>query len=168
MIPLRGLASPAEAGSSAVKDDVGGLERDVAEDVDADAGAGLDAAEAGAAAVGGVVDVGAGDDDAGGADAEGEVGQGRAAGEHVAAGRVVVLGPRDLRPVGADDGAGEVQKGCAGVGDAVDAARLEGAAAHGVAGRAKLPETLARAHCRVCDGAGVLGGVDEAKVIGTG
>lgn len=165
---LQVLASPAQAGSIAVKDNIRTLERNIAENINANTRGRLDSAKAGAARVRRVVDVLAGDDDARGADAEGEVGQRGAAGEGVAARVEVVLGARDLRVVGADDGAGHVQQRGAGVGDAVDARRLEGAAADGVAGRGELPEALAGAHGSVGDRAGVLGTVDEAEVVAAG
>lgn len=120
---LDSLGSKTQAGSGrAIEDNQSSLEGNVAKDVDTDAGAALDAAKAGGAAGGdgAVVDDLAGDGNAGGPDAEGEGRRGGAAGEHVAAVRVAVLGAADLLVVGADDGSGEVQQGCASVSDAVD------------------------------------------------
>lgn len=142
---LDGLGGPTQTGGGgAIEDDEGSLEGDVAEDVDADAGGALDAAEAGGAAGGdgAVVDDLAGDGDAGGADAEGEAGRGGAAGEDVAAVRVAVGRAADLLVVRADDRGRQVQQGRAGVGDAVDGGRHERAGPDRVAGRLPLPEAL--------------------------
>lgn len=168
---LDSLGSKAQAGSGgAIEDDQSSLEGNVAKDVDTDTGAALDAAEASGATRGdgAVVDDLAGDGDAGGADAEGECWRGGAAGEHVAAVRVAVLGAADLLVVGADDGSGEVQQGRASVSDAVDRGRHKGPRAHRVSGTNELPEALAGGHRGVGDGPGVGAVVNEAEVVCTG
>lgn len=162
---LSALGSPANAGVAAVEDDKSGLEGNVAEDGEADVAVGLDAAVAGGAGDGGVVDVAAGDGDAGAADAEGEVGQGGGAGEDVGGLAAAVGRAADGGVVGLDDGVGEQEEGGAGVGDAVDRGRLEAAAADGVAGRGPLPPALGSRHRGVGDASGVGGGVDVAEVV---
>lgn len=89
-----------------IKDDELALEEDVPKDIDANAGVGLDAAEAGRAARvgGGVVDVRARDGGCVAADGEGDGRKGGVAGVGVAALGLVVLGAGDAAVVGSDDG----------------------------------------------------------------
>ena len=156
---------------SLVEDGKDALEEDVAEDGEADAGVGLDAAEAGgrAGGDGSVVDVRAGNDEDGTADGDGEVGGGAAAGESVATLGAVVAGTGEGLVVGSDGGGGQVHEGGAGVSDGgADAARGAVAGADAVAARGELPETLRVIHGGVGDAAGVLGGVNVAEVVGAG
>lgn len=104
---LSALGSPTNAGVAAIEDDESSLEGNVAEDGEADVAVGLDAAVAGGAGDGGVVDVAAGDGDAGAADTEGEVGQGGGAGEDVGGLAAAVGRAADGGVVGLDDGVGE-------------------------------------------------------------
>lgn len=101
----------------------GRLEGNVAEDVDADARAGLQSAEAGGAAIGdgSVVDEGSRNGDARRADAESEGGEGGGAGVDVTAIGVAVGGAGDLGVVCLHNGGGEVQEGGTGVSNASDA-----------------------------------------------
>lgn len=169
MFYLLGGETQARGGGRSIKDNKGSLEGNITKDVDTDTRAALETTEAagGAGGDGTKVEVVTGDNDAGGADTKSEVGQGPAAGEDVAAGRGAVGGARDLGPVGADDGGGEVEQGGAGVGDAVQGGGLEGAGADGVAGRGELPEALAGGDGGVGDGTGIGGGIDETKVVCT-
>ena len=166
VLPLGGNTE--SRGGRVVEDDVLALEEDVAVDGEADAGVGLDATVAGAAARGdgGVVDVGAGNDGAVAADAECQAGEGGGAGEDVAAVGGRVLRARNLSVVRADEGGGGVDEGGAGVSDGVDGGRDEAAGAHGVAGTGELPEAVGGVDRHVGDGAGVLRGVEEAEVVG--
>ena len=139
---LEALRSPAEAGGgAAVEDDESSLERNIAEDVDADGAAVLETTEAGRAALGdrAVVDVRSGDGDARAADAESEAGEGARAGEDIAAISIAVGRTGNLLVVGLDDAEGEVEQGGAGIGNARDAAGGERAAANRVAGRGPGP-----------------------------
>lgn len=126
---LQSLGCPANGGRrGAIEDNKRSLESNIAEDVDADARAGLQAAEAGRAARRdrAVVHVGAGDGDSGRADAEGEAGQRAAAWEDVTTVGVAVGRAADLGVVGSDDGGGKVEQGGTGIGDSGDARRGEG------------------------------------------
>ena len=153
-----------------VVDNVLALEEDVTENVEADALIGLDASEAGSGARGdgGVVDElsrhGLGD----AADGDGEVGQSGRAGEYITALCVVDLGAGDLGVVGLCDGRVDVNQGCAGVDDAVDVGPDGCGGANRVTCRGEAPEALAVVNVDVSDGTGVLCGVDEAEVVGTG
>ena len=151
-------------------DHVLALEEDVAEDVQAEAVVGLDAAEAGAAAGrdGSVVDELAGHGLGDAADGDGEVGQRGRAREDVAALVAVDLGAADLGVVGAGDGSVDVDQGGASVGDALDVGADGGGGADRVACGGEAPEALAVVDGGVGDGTGVLGAVDEAEVVGTG
>ena len=151
-------------------DHVLALEEDVAEDVQAEAVVGLDAAEAGAAAGrdGRVVDELAGYGLGDAADGDGEVGQRGRAREDVAALVAVDLGAADLGVVGAGDGSVDVDQGGASVGDALDVGADGGGGADRVACGGEAPEALAVVDGGVGDGTGVLGAVDEAEVVGAG
>lgn len=150
--------------------DVLALEEDVAEDAEANAVVGLDAAVAGAAAGldGRVVDVLSRDPLRLAADGQGEVGQSSGARENVSTVGVAVLRARDLGVVGLDDGSGQVEEGGSGVGDAVDGRLSLRASADRVAREVELPPSLAGVHVHVGDVSGVLSAVQEAKIIGTG
>lgn len=150
-------------------DNVLALEEDVAEDVEADALVGLDAAEAGAGAGGdgGVVDELSGNGLGDAADGDGEVGKSGRAGEYVTTLSAVDLGAADLRVVGAGNGRVDVDQSCASVNNAIDAGLDGSGSADGVAVSGEAPETLAVVDGHVGDGTSVLGGVDEAEVIGT-
>ena len=167
------MLSKAETGRALglVEDGEDALEEDVAEDGQADAGVGLDAAEARrrAGGDGGVVDVGAGNGEGLAADADGEGGQGGAASEGVAALGAIVAGAADALVVSSDGGGGQVHEGGAGVSDGgADAARGAVAGAGAVAASGELPETLRVVDGGVGDVAGVLGGVDVAEVVAAG
>lgn len=160
----------ARAAGGNVVDNVLALEEDVAEDVEPDARVVLDTAEAGAGAGGdgGVVDVLARHGLSDTADGDGEGGQGSTAREDVATLGVVVLSAADLGVVSLDDGRVNVDQSCASVDDGVNLIADGGARADLVAGGSEAPETLAVVDGNVGDGTSVLGGVDEAEVIGTG
>ena len=154
---------------SAAEHDELALEEDVTVDREPDARITLDTTKALRARRVGrrVVDVAAGHDGAVGADAERDAGQRGAAGKDVTTVRRRVGGAGHLAVVGGDDGGGEVEERGAGVGDGVDAAAGEGAGADGVSVAGEFPEAVAGVDVYVGDGAGVLGGVDEAKVVGS-
>lgn len=156
-------------GGSAVEDDVGGLEGNVAVDVDADTSARLQTTVAGGGAVlnGGVVEVGGGDDDADAGDDVGECRQSSSAGEDVAAVGVGVGRTSNLGVVVLDNGCGQQQEGCAGVGNTANGGAV-GGCANLVAGSAELPEAPRGGDRGVANGAGVLGRVNLAKVVCTG
>lgn len=165
---LGGLSGEANLGALGVEDGVLGLQEDVTEDGEAEARVALDTAVAGGAAGGdgGVVDDGAGHDGIVGADGDGEVGQGGGAVEDVAAILRALLSAGDLLVVGSDDIGGEHHEGGAGVGNTLDGGA--GGAADLVAIRGEHPEALRAVDGLVGNGAGVLGAVDEAEVIGAG
>lgn len=167
----QGLGRKAQLGAGvAVEDDELALEEDVPEDVDADAGVGLDAAEAGRAARvgGGVVDVRARDSGGIAADGEGDGREGGAAWVGVAALGLVVLGAGDAAVVGGDDGVVEEEKGGSGVGDGVADGAARGAAVDAVAVGGEAPETAAAVDGDVGDCARVGGIVDAAETVGSG
>lgn len=148
-------------------DDVLALEEDVTKDAEAIKTRGrLDTTKARAVAVGGKVDVLSGDGLLDAVDEDGEVGERAAAGEGNTSGLGVVLGTVDLRVVGVDDGVIDVDEGCAGVGNGVDAG-AGGGGANAVAVGSEAPETLAVVDIDIGNGAGVLALVDVTKVIST-
>ena len=154
------------AGSvSVLEHDELGLEEGVAVDGEPDARVALDAAEAGAAGDGGVLDVGSGHDGLVAADAQGDAGEGGRARVGVAALGAVVFGARDLGVVGTHDGAGQVEQRGAGVGDGVDGAGDEGAAADRIAVSAELPEAVGGFHADIGDGPSILAAVNVSKVV---
>lgn len=165
------LLRESEAGGAGrnIVDNVLALEEDVTEDVEANAIVGLNSTEACAGARGerSVVDElarhGLGD----AADGDGEVGQSSGAREHVATLCVVDLGTGDLGVVRLCDRGVDVDQGCAGVDDTGDATLDGCCGTDAVSGGGETPETLARIHVDVGDGAGVLCAVDETKVVGT-
>lgn len=75
------LLGPTQRGGLAVEDDVGSLQGDITEDVEADVSGGLETAEAGVADRRAVVQVLGGDGDGRVTNTEGEVGQGGIAAE---------------------------------------------------------------------------------------
>lgn len=115
-----------------------------------------------------IVDVLAGDVELSSPNGEGECRKSGRAGEGVAAAGAACGGggTGDLAVVGRDDGRGQVDEGGARVGDAVDGGGGEVVVADGVAGGREGPVARVRVDGRVGDGAGVFGGVDEAKVVG--
>lgn len=153
-----------------VEDDELALEEDVTEDVDADAGVGLNAAEAGRAArVGwGVVDVRARDRGCVAADGEGNGRKGGAARVSVAALGLVVLGAVDTAVVGGDDSVVEEEKASSGVGDGVGDGASGCASINAVAIGREAPETSAVVDGDVGDLAGVGRVVDAAEAVGSG
>lgn len=152
-----------------VKDGVNSLEENVAKDGELQAVVGLDAAEALGATRGREVDVATGDDEGLAVDGDVEVGQLGAAGEDVAALVAVVRGARDARVVVVDDVVGEEHERGAGVGDGgADGACRAGRGTDAVAAGGELPEAVGAVDGCVGDGAGVLGAVDEAEVVGAG
>lgn len=166
-----GLGRKAQLGVGvSIEDDELALEEDVPEDVDADAGVGLDAAEAGRAARvgGGVVDVRARDGGVIAADGEGDGREGGATRVGVAALGLVVLGAGDAAVVGSDDGVVEEEQGGAGVGDGVADGAAGGAAVDAVAVGCEAPEAAAAVDGDVGDCAGVGGVVDAAEAVGSG
>lgn len=166
-----GLGRKAQLGAGvSIEDNELALEEDVPEDVDADAGVGLEAAEAGRAARvgGGVVDVRARDGGVIAADGEGDGREGGATRVGVAALGLVVLGAGDAAVVGSDDGVVEEEQGGAGVGDGVADGAAGGAAVDAVAVGCEAPEAAAAVDGDVGDCAGVGGVVDAAEAVGSG
>lgn len=172
--PLNGqlresLGSPADArGAGAIEDNESSLESNITENVDANAGAGLQTTEASGAAIsdGTVVHVGGRNSNASRANTEGEGGEGSRAGEDVATVGRAAGRSRDLGVVGSDDGGGEVEKGGAGIGDTRDAGGGEGVGADLVSGRGEHP-VLGLSDSGVGDGASVLGRVNGTESVGT-
>lgn len=161
-----GLGGEAKTGAGRVEHNVLALQEDVTEDGETNARVGLNATQTGGADTGRtVVDQGAGNNSSVPVDHNAEVGQRGRAGEDVSTSRLAVLSTADLRVVLADNGAGEEQQGGTGVSDTAEASA--GAAAGLVAGDAEAPETLGAVHVGVGQGALVLGGVDESKVVDT-
>ncbi|KAB8437335.1 hypothetical protein FH972_025015 [Carpinus fangiana] len=161
------LGSEANAGTLAVKDNVLALEEDIAEDVEADAGAALDAAEAGASAGvdGSVVDVAAGRGALGAVDGDGEAGEGLGAREGVATLLVIVGRAADLLVVGVDNGVLDEDESGAGVGNGGAEAAEAGAAGIGGA-RVEGPEALAGVDGRIGQGAGGEDGLGQGGLDG--
>jgi hypothetical protein len=167
-----GLLREAELGRVAAHlvDNVLALEEDVAEDVDANVGAVLDAAEACRRAIRdwGVVDVFTRDCLLHTANRDAEVRECGAARENVSALCRVVLSSADFCVVGLENGGVDVDQSCAGVEDTADAGLGGSTGADAVAGCAEAPEALAGVGGDVGDGSSVLGGVNVAEVVGTG
>ena len=169
--PLSSLSSIPDLWPSSriIEDDELALEPDIAEDVEADPGIRLHAAEALPVGRGrGVVDVAARDGARIGADGEAEVGQGGGAGEDVAAVGLAVGGALDLLVVGGDDRVVDEEEGGACVSDGLDGGGDGFSRADGVAGGGVAPEALGVVDGDVGDGAGVFGVVDVAEVVVTG
>lgn len=154
-----GLLRESEPGGAVghVVHDVLGLQEDIAKDVEADAGVGLQAAEAGAAAVleRCVVDVFTRNNLLNTANRDAEVRQSGAAREGVPALSAVVDRSRHLGIVRLNDGGVDVDQSRAGVEDARDLGGSSGAADR-VGGCAEAPESLAGINIDVGDGACVL------------
>lgn len=104
----------------------------------------------------------------GAANGESEIGRRGRAWEHPSTVRVRVLSSSDLGVVGLGDGGGEVDERSSGIADSINAGLGLRAVANGVAGGGELPEALCCIDVHVGDVAGVLGLVDETKVVGTG
>lgn len=155
--------------SAAVEDNELALEEDISKDVDADAGVGLDAAEAGRAARvgGGVVDVRARDGGRVAADGEGDGWESGAAGVGVATLGLVVLGAGDATVVGGDDAVVEQEKGGPGVGNSVADGAAGGAAVDAVAVGCETPEAAAAVDGHVGDIAGVGRVINAAEAVGS-
>lgn len=137
------------------------LEEDVAEDVEANAGVGLDAAEALRARDRRKVHVAARDRENLATDRDVEVGECGAAAEDVTTLCAVVGGAGNLLVVGGHDGRGQVEERGAGVGNRVtDAAGRGITGADGVATSGELPEAVGGVDWNVGDGAGVLRAID--------
>ena len=77
-----------------------------------------------------------------------------------------VGGAADLGVVGGDDGVGEEEERCSGVGDGGDRGGYGGGGADSVAGGGEAPESLAVVYIRVGDGARIFGVVNVAEVVG--
>ncbi len=151
--------------SRLVEDRVDGAEEYIAEDVEADAGIGLNATEALAAArrERSVGNFRAWDSESLAADGYVEVWGAAAAGEDVATLVVVVAGTGDLGVVGLDYGRWEVEERSASVGNGgTDAAGGGIVSADGVAACSELPEALRLVDRNVGDRASVLRAVDVA------
>ena len=159
--------SPAQAVVASVKHDQSRLQGNVAKDVDTNARAALQAAEASLARLvdGGVVDVLARNRDGGVFHAKLEVRGRRVAGEDVAAVVVVEAGALDLVVVGRDNVVGQQKKRGSSIGDASHGLRVQIFVTDGVAGRGECPPSLAVIDLCVNDGALVLRAVNVSKVI---
>ena len=163
-----GSETETRAGLSLIENGVDTLEEDVTKDRHANTIVGLNATVASAAAGRSKVDVAARDDEGLATNSNVEVRQSRAAREDVAALGAAVRRAGDLGVVGLDSGVGDEEEGGAGVSDGGADAAGGGGGANAVAAGGKLPEALAAADGDVGDGAGVLGGVDEAEVVAAG
>lgn len=162
---LLGESNPGVGVVAHLVNNVLALEEDVAEDVEANARVALDTAEAAVSASRSVVDVLSRDGLLNATDSDGEGGERGAAGEGVASLGVVELGTADLGVVGADNGVINEDEGGASVEDTAD--RAPGVAvADAVSRGGEGPEALAVVGIDIGDRAGVLGAVDEAKVVG--
>lgn len=128
-----------------VKDDKLALEEDITKDREADAGVGLDTAEAGSSRSvnRSVIDVATWHDGLVSANTEGDAGENGAASIGVTTLSGVERGARDLGVVGLDDGGGEVEEGGSGIGDGINVNALEPCVADRVAVACKFPETVA-------------------------
>ena len=146
----------------AVENSKDGLEEDVTEDGETDAGVGLDTTEALGRADVCEVDVGAWDGEGVSTDGDVEVGELSAASEDVSALCAVVGGTGDLGVVGGDDGRRQVQESGSGVRNGVTNSRgaNSGASTNRVTAGSELPESLAGGNGGVVDGTSVLGGVN--------
>lgn len=163
------LGGETQCGSgSTVKDNISGLQSDVAVDVDTDAGAGLETTVTSGGTIfdRGIVEVGTGNDDANGAHNVGEGRQSGSAWEDVTTVGVGVGGAGDLGVVVLDNGGGQQEKGCAGISNTANGGLVRGCA-NQVARGTELPEALRGGHRGVGNGASVLGGVGVAEVIST-
>lgn len=163
-LSLRG-ESKTRAALGLVEDGVDGLEEDVAKDAELNAVVGLDASEALGAAGRGVVDVAAGDGEGLAVDCDVEVGELGGAREDVATLVVVVRCAGDGRVVVVDGLVGEEKEGGASVGDGGANRAGSGRRSDAVTAGVELPESVTAVDWGVGDGAGVLGGVDEAEVV---
>ena len=165
LLSLSGNTEP--RGSGIVEDNVLALEEDIAKNVNADPGTGLETTEAGGASGvgGGVIEVAAGDDGAVGADAESQTGESGGAGEYVAAVGVGILRAGHLAVVGRHDSSRGVDEGGASIGDGVDGRGSESARSDGIAGAGEFPEALSGGDWNVGDRTGVLGRVDETEIV---
>lgn len=160
------LSSESElGGAGAFENDKLALEEDVTEDGKTDTAVGLETTEALGAGDAAIVHVGAGNGELGATDDGGEAGEGGGAREDVTALGAAVGGTGDLGVVGVDDGVVEEEEGGAGVSDGVDGLGDGGAGADGVAVSGEAPVAFAAVGVDVGDAAGVLGAVDEAKVV---
>jgi hypothetical protein len=157
------------AGLGLIEDSVNALEENVSKDRHANTVVGLNTTVASAATGRSKVNVAARNNESLATDSNVEVGKSSAAREDVAALGAAVRRAGDLGVVGLDSGVGDEEKGGAGVSDGgADAAGGGGGGADAVAAGGELPEALAAADGDVGDGAGVLGGVDEAEVVAAG
>lgn len=165
------LGGPANRrGLGAVKHDKCRLEGDVSKDVDAQAAAALDAAEAlrRRSRNPRVVDVRRRDDKLGRPNSKGERREGCRAREHVATVRAAVGGTRNLAVIGRDDGCREIKQRRAGVGDAGDGCLGKVTSADAPSRRSEGPVSGLVIDRSICDLARVLCLINETKVVGAG
>ena len=170
---LKVLGSPSKTGltiRAGIEHDESSLEGNVTVDIDAQAGARLQAAKAGA--VTGVAEVHqvAWNRDACAVvvDSEREVGRARIARERVTSSEPVELAAADVGVVVVHDLVGEKQQRSARIGDALDAGLLEAVTTNLVARRGEAPEAETVVYRGVGNRARVARVVDEAEVVGTG
>ena len=163
------LSSETKLEVVAVKDDVLALEENITENAETNARVGLDTTEASVAVAGGSkVDVVTRNDSIVATNLDIEVRKSGAAIKDVSTVGAGVLGSVDLAIVVRDDAVVEEDKGGASVSNGGEGAAASAGATNGVAVGSELPESLAVVNGGVGKVTGVLGGVDESKVVGTG
>lgn len=160
------MGSEAKLGAVGVKHHVLALQENITEDREANTSVRLKTTKAGAIAGGAVVHQGAGHGSSVSADSNAEIGQSSRAREDVSASVVVILSSTDLGVVLGDNGGIKKKQSGTSISNSVETSARLGSSL--VAVNAEAPESLRVVNIGVYDGAGVLRGVCETKVIDTG
>lgn len=162
------LGSEAKLEVVTIENNVLALEENITENAETNARVGLDTTVAStAAASGSIVDVVTRNDSRVATNLDSEVRKTSTAVKDVSTFGAGVLGTVNLAIVVGDDAVVEEDEGGTGVGNSGEGAAARAGVTNRVSVGSELPESLAAVDVGVDEVAGVLGGVDETKVVGT-